>query len=198
MGYVSEKAMDKDTTLYSIIGSSAVENSLEEPFNSIFKEMDINAKVIPLNIREDDIGFFLNGFKSSKIEAAYFEKEYWYILSKLLEDKTLEAKTCGMVDIVSVVDGKLMASVVYGRAVVELLKSRVDLSKSTISIANQNPSSMSILYNLEKELTGSIVLKKQEADIVIDDTITIGSDVVKYSDIVEMIAKIKVKEWSSE
>lgn len=58
MGYLNDKMMDRQTTLYSLIGTDVLSAGLEMEFNEKFKEIDINSKILPLNIREDDIGFF--------------------------------------------------------------------------------------------------------------------------------------------
>lgn len=198
MGYLKNKTMDKDTKLYSLIGVTALEEGFGKDFNDCFEELDINSKLIPLNIREDDIGFFLNGFKDSQIKAAYFTKEYWISIATLIDDVSEEVKASQMADIVTVVDGKNIADVVYGKAVVELLKSKVDLSQSTISFANHYPTSLSILFNLEKEVTKELSLVKKEANIVIDEVITVNGDELKYEEIIKQIAKIKTKEWKND
>jgi len=197
MGYLKEKTMDKDTKLYSLIGVSALEDGLAKDFNDFFKELDINSKVIPLNIREDDIGFFLNGFKDSQIKAAYFTQEYWTTIASLVEDSSDEVKACQMADTISVVDGKNIADVVYGKAVVELLKTKIDLANSTISFANHYPTSLSIIFNLEKETTKELSLIKKESDVVVDEAITIHGKELKYEEIIKQIAKIKTKEWNN-
>ena len=198
MGYLKDKTMDKDTKLYSLIGVNALEEGFGKDFNDCFEELDINSKVIPLNIREDDMGFFLNGFKDSQIKAAYFAKEYWLTIPTLLDELSDEVKASQMADVVTVVDGKNIADVVYGRAVVELFKSKVDLSQSTISFSNHYPTSLNIIFNLEKEVTKELSLVKKEANIVIDEVITINGDELKYEDIIKQIAKIKTKEWKND
>ena len=101
MGYPIEM-IDKETSLYSLIGENAIESKKDTLFNDCFKASDVNAKMMPLNIRMDDIGFFIFGFKDSQIKAGYFQKEYWSRLHELLEDMSEEAKLCGIVDTIDV------------------------------------------------------------------------------------------------
>ena len=196
MGYLKEKTMDKDTILYSLIGASALENGHGAKFNDCFSEMDINHKVIPLNIREDDIGFFLNGFKDSQIKAAYFEKEYWNVLPELLDDVSDEVKTCGIADVVTIIDGKNVAELVYGKAVTSIIKNKFDLKTVSISLCKHIPTTLSIIYHLEKLECPNLSLTKCDATILLDDEITIDGVKLEYDEILEEIAKIKTKQWS--
>jgi len=197
MGYLNDKMMDRQTTLYSLIGTDVLSAGLEMEFNEKFKEIDINSKILPLNIREDDIGFFLNGFKDSQMKAAYFTKEYWTVLPELLVDMSDEVKACGIADIVSVKNAHNIAEVVYGKAVTSLIKKMLDLENSTISFSNHLPTSLSILYNLEREKTGQMSLLHKESDIMIGEDIVIKGRKIEYEQILKEIADIKTKEWAN-
>jgi len=153
MGYPIEM-IDKETTLYSLIGENAIESKKDTLFNDCFKASDVNAKMMPLNIRMDDIGFFIFGFKDSQIKAAYFQEEYWPKLYELLDDMSEEAKICGIVDTVDVKDKQNIAYLSQGRATVSLIQpknKRVGLYGNTANIK-------SVLYHLVKEEPSEIIL----------------------------------------
>jgi len=190
MGYPVEM-IGKDTALYSIIGVDAIEHKIEPYFNKYFKEADVDRFVMPLNIREDDIGFFLYNFKNSKVKGAYFEKEFWNTVANLLDEKDEEAKVCGMVDSLDVVDGKNKAYVILGKAVVSLLKPK----GKRVAVFGNTPAIKSVVYHLnlsepkelifydevvENTLSLSAIAKDIDVDIerISDESIDCEADLV--------------------
>lgn len=131
------------------------------------------------------------------MKAAYFTKEYWTVLPELLVDMSDEVKACGIADIVSVKNAHNIAEVVYGKAVTSLIKKMLDLENSTISFSNHLPTSLSILYNLEREKTGQMSLLHKESDIMIGEDIVIKGRKIEYEQILKEIADIKTKEWAN-
>ena len=147
MGYPVEM-IGKDTKLFSIIGESAIESKKESLFNDIFKEKDLDMMVMPLNIRNDDLGYFLYNFKNSKVSGAYFQKEYWQDVCHLLKDEIDdEAKVCGIVDSLDVVDGKNRAYVVVGEAISSLF----EFKDKRVGICGDTPMIKSALYHLKQK-----------------------------------------------
>jgi shikimate 5-dehydrogenase len=222
MGYPVEK-IDKDTVLHGYVGVNAMEDEKFVLFNNYLKELDYNIMMMPLNIREDDIGFFLNGFKDSKIKSAYFAKEYWQKLYELLEFCNDEVKICGMCDTVDVKEGKNMGSIMYGKACAALIG-----ENKTIAIYGNSAISKTILFNIAQTSQKEIILAdmvventlemdnlipksipsdiqrvevdKLIADVVVDstnDTLKIDDKVYEYEDILDKIAEIKTKEWGN-
>jgi shikimate 5-dehydrogenase len=183
MGYPVEM-IGKDTALYSIIGVDAIEHKIESYFNKHFKEADVDRFVMPLNIREDDIGFFLYNFKNSKVKGAYFEREFWSIVANLLDEKDEEAKICGMVDSLDVVDGKNRAYVTLGKAVVSLL----DPKGKSVAVFGNTPAIKSALYHLNKSEVKEIILY----DEVVENTLTLSEITKDISLDVERITDGKV------
>ncbi|RUM63755.1 MAG: hypothetical protein DSZ05_08185 [Sulfurospirillum sp.] len=57
MGYPIDK-IGPQTRLFSLIGANAIESGRESLFNNAFQQLDADCKMMPLNIREDDLGFF--------------------------------------------------------------------------------------------------------------------------------------------
>ena len=144
MGYPVEM-IGKDTRLFGIIGSSAIEHKLEECFNHYFKQIDVDCKAMPLNIREDDIGFFFNGLKDSKITGVYLEEEYQqttYNLFKPDDDELSFVKAC---DTVEIIEGEYSFSMTYGRALISLLDKTV--KSSSLMIIGNTPQAKSFLFH---------------------------------------------------
>ena len=144
MGYPIEM-IDKETSLFSLIGENAIESKKDTLFNDYFKARDVNAKMMPLNIRMDDIGFFIFGFKDSQIKAGYFQQEYWTKLHDILDEMSEEARVCGIIDTIDVVDGKNIAYLSQGRATESLLKS----TGKKVGIYGNSASVKSILHHLQ-------------------------------------------------
>jgi shikimate 5-dehydrogenase len=221
MGYPVEM-IGKDTALYSLIGVNAIEDANAEVFNKYLIEKDFDAKMMPLNIRQDDIGFFINGFKDSKIKEAYFSSEYWQILYELLEYINDEVKVCGMCDTIKVIDKQNIGEVYYGKACASLIEENM-----TVVVYGNSPTAKSVLYNIVKKSPKLVILAdmivenclemstiipdatpsdiqrtevdKLDADVIYDginQTIKIGDNVLNYQDILEKIAQIKTKEWT--
>jgi shikimate 5-dehydrogenase len=170
----------KDTALYSIIGESAIEAKKESLFNDIFKDKDLDMMVMPLNIRDDDLGFFLYNFKNSKVKGAYFLREYWQKVCSLLADEVdEEAKICGIVDSLDIKDGKNKPYVVQGRAIVSLL----DLSGKRVGVCGDSPTIKSALYHLNRSDLKEIIF----FDDIIERTLDLISIVPdKKSDVVRI------------
>ncbi len=162
MGYPIEM-IDKETVLFSLIGENAIESKRDALFNDCFKADDSNAKMMPLNIRMDDIGFFIYGFKDSQIKAGYFQEEYWEKLYELLEEMSHEAKLCGIVDTIDVKEGKNIAYLSQGRAANALLEPQDQI----VGIYGNTASVKSILYHLVKNNPKEIVLYAE----IIEDTL---------------------------
>jgi len=190
MGYPIEM-IGKDTALYSIIGVDAIEHKIDPYFNKYFKEADVDCFVMPLNIREDDIGFFLYNFKNSKVKGAYFEREFWSTVANLLDEKDEEAQVCGMVDSLDVIDGKNRAYVTLGKAVVSLLEPK----GKSVAVFGNTPAIKSVVYHLnlsepkelifydevvEKTLSLSAIAKDINVDVerISDESIDCEADLV--------------------
>lgn len=170
MGYPVEM-IDKQTALYAYIGTSAIESAYAEIFNTILKEADFNAKMMPLNIREDDIGFFIYGFKDSQIKEGYFSREYWVTLHTLLDNMSEEAQLCGICDVISVENKQNIGKLYYGKALCELLHSKMDLTNATVAVYGNSAISKSALYNLKFFTPKEIIL----ADMVVENCLQMQS-----------------------
>ena len=222
MGYPVEM-IGKDTDLYAYVGVNAIEEAYAEVFNNFLIKADFDAKTMPLNIRTDDIGFFINGFKDAKIKEGYFAKEYWSTLYELLETKDDEVKACGICDTIKVVDKQNLGQLYYGKAAASFVEKGL-----TVAIHGNQATAKSFLYHVVKNAPKLVILADMvvenclemtklvpenipsdiqrvevnnlEADVIYDSqtqTIKIGNITLEYKDILEKIAEIKTKEWTN-
>jgi shikimate 5-dehydrogenase len=222
MGYPVEM-IGKETDLYAYVGANAIEETYAEVFNAYLIKANFDAKTMPLNIRTDDIGFFINGFKDSKIKEAYFAKEYWQTLYELLETTDEEVKACGMCDTIKVLEKQNIGELYYGKATASFVKEGL-----RVAIHGNSPMAKSFLYHVVKNSPKLVILadmvvenclemtsfipqnipsdiqrvevSQLEADVIYDSqtqTIKIGDKILEYKDILEKIAEIKTKEWTN-
>ena len=164
MGYPVEM-IGANTALFSLIGTDAIEHKQAELFNDSFKKMDVDCKMMPLNIREDDIGFFLNGLKESQIKAVYFEKEYWERIVALLPCENEEIKFCGICDTIDIHDGAYDMRLSIGEAIVSSLG---HIDDSTIMIVGSSPEAKSTLFHLIKQKVTKIILAHEVIEELLD------------------------------
>ncbi len=82
-----ENVISKKTKLYGLIGEKAGTNRLFVLINKLIKENNVDAMVIPMNIREDDFYFTVANMKKSKVDGAYIDKEFQEAVLELLDDK---------------------------------------------------------------------------------------------------------------
>jgi len=157
MGYPVEK-IDKETQLFVYIGPNAIEEERDRYFNRHFKEADLNKTLMPLNIREEDLGFFIHNFKNSKIKGGYFAQPYQEILHGLLNDMSDEAKRCGLVDTIMIQNGAYIADVTQGYAVLDLIEERISIEKKRIAVIGATPLSKSLLWHLREKNPMLVVL----------------------------------------
>jgi shikimate 5-dehydrogenase len=188
MGYPIEK-INRDTKLYSIIGVRAIEEKYDVLFNRYFKELDVNCRVMGLNIRTEDFSFFMNGLKDSQIKAVIFSKEYQEIAKELSDEISKESEICGFCDIVKIENNKNRADILQGEAIVSLIKDRVTINEAKIVIYGNTPVMKSLLYNLLEENPHEVIL----CDKVIENTISL-SEIYPKADIYRVENKIEISD----
>ncbi len=185
MGYPVEM-IGINTKLFSVIGDSAIEHKQDTFFNHFFQENEVDCKMMPLNIREDDLGFFLNGLKDSKIDAVYFEAAYWENVHNLLDIKSDEVIFCGICDTLDIKNNQYITSLTQGRAVVQLIQETHTIRSEEVLLIGATSSAKSVLYNLVKESPSKIILAAE----IIEDLLemikiipeTIPYDIIRIQD----------------
>jgi len=167
MGYPVNQ-IGVNTRLFSIIGANAIEKKQDTFFNNAFQLLDVDCKMMPLNIREDDLGFFLHGLKDSKIEGAFLDSEYWKPVYDLLHEGNDEVQHCGICDTITIADSGYNVELVQGRATLDCVNELCDVSGKNILIVGDTPSSKSFLWHLVKTNPAKILLAAHEIEMLRD------------------------------
>ncbi len=158
MGYPVDNKINKETQLYVYIGPNAIEEKREALFNRYFEQQNINAKLMPLNIREDDLGFFIHNFKNSKIQAAYFAQEYWEKVALLLQSIDVVASDVSLVDTLHINQNKYTADFLFPIAVKESILQQTTLQNRSIAVIGATPLALSVIKILKNETPGLFAL----------------------------------------
>ena len=132
----NENTISKQTKLYGYIGEHAGASRLSALVNKIFKDSGDDAMMIPMNIREDDFFFTLNGMKKSHVDGAVISNEYVYNAVEILDEASSLVKKSGMCDIVFKEGEKLRGDIFGMRVLLEQLK---DLRLSKIALLGTTP-----------------------------------------------------------
>jgi len=130
--------IDKETLLFAFLGEMANKSPFTKEFNKIFALKELNASYIPLNIRDDDILFTVNGLKKSQIRGVNIAREYQNETLTLLDSYSDEVEKCGFVESIKIENGKLHGFVSIGKAINSLTNKKIavfgsnDIAKSII------------------------------------------------------------------
>ena len=76
----------QQTKLYGLIAEHASPNRLFVMLNKLIKSQNVDAMMIPMNIREDDFYFTLSNMKKSHVNGAYIAQEYQENAVELLDE----------------------------------------------------------------------------------------------------------------
>ncbi len=82
----TDDAIKNQTKLFGLIAEHASPNRLFVMLNNKIKKENIDAMMIPMNIREDDFYFTLSNMKKSHVNGAYIAQEYQEIAVELLDE----------------------------------------------------------------------------------------------------------------
>ena len=198
MGYPVEM-IGPNTALFSLIGTDAIENKRDQFFNHYFKKLDADCKMMPLNIRKDDIGFFLNGLKNSQIKAVYFEKEYWEQVHALLSCDNEEINFSGICDTIDIENGSYIMRLSLGKAIVSLLG---DVRNKTIMLLGSSAEAKSTLYHLIKQKPAKIILAHEVVEELLEMIsiipATIAYDVIRLKEDSTLQGCDKIANFSNQ
>ncbi len=168
MGYPVDNKINKETLLYVYIGANAIEENRQESFNRYFKDADVNATLMPLNIREDDLGFFIHNFKNSKISAAYFAQEYWPLVAQLLQSTGAINKDQALVDSLTIVDGEYETDFIFPKALTETILRKSEINKHKIALVGASDLTQSIVRMLTAYQPAELKLYDESVENLID------------------------------
>ncbi len=162
MGYPVEK-IDRETTLYVYIGPNVIEENRQESFNRHFKDADINATLMPLNIREDDLGFFIHNFKNSKIRGAVFAQEFWPLVATLLQSTGTVTSEETLIDSLIIDEGSYLADFVFPEAVFQCIINKRNIEGAQVAIIGAS--------DMTEKLVGALVTHQPAIIRLYDETV---------------------------
>lgn len=112
----NDNAITAETKLYGFIAEEAHANRFSVTVNKLFKENGVNAMMIPMNIRSDDVTFTISQMRSSKLSGAVIAGEYQEIAFSLLDGTSEVAREQGHCDCVRIENGRLLGDLIMPRA----------------------------------------------------------------------------------
>ena len=115
------KMIDKQTLLFGFIAPTATSSKLPRAFGHYFEANGLNASMVGLNIREEDLRFTLNGLKSSQLRGVLLDPLYGKDALSAMDFATEEAQIAGFIDACAVQHGKLVGHIASALAAVSLV-----------------------------------------------------------------------------
>lgn len=109
-------AITVQTALYGFIAEEAHSNRFSATVNKLFKANSIDAMVIPMNIRSDDVVFAISQMRSSQLNGAVISTEYQEAAFSLLDSASVLAQEDGFCDFIRIENGKLLGELIMPMA----------------------------------------------------------------------------------
>lgn len=104
------------TKLYGYIAENAHSSRFSVTLNKLYKENWIDAMMIPMNIRSDDVAFTISQMRSSKLSGAIIGSEYQEEALLLVDEASSEALEGGYCDSIMIHEGKLIGDLIMPSA----------------------------------------------------------------------------------
>jgi shikimate 5-dehydrogenase len=108
----NDNSITTETLLYGFIAENAHSNRFSVTVNKLFKTNAVNAMVIPMNIRPDDVAFTISQMRSSKLNGALISSEYQEEAFDLLDTMSDLVQESGYCDFIRIENGKLMGELI--------------------------------------------------------------------------------------
>lgn len=112
----NDNSITVETALFGFIAEEAHSNRFSATVNKLFKTKGINAMVIPMNIRPDDVTFTISQMRSSKLNGALISPEYQEEAFGLLDRATPTALQSGICDLIVVENSQLAGDHIINKA----------------------------------------------------------------------------------
>ena len=112
----NDNAITTETLLYGYIAENAHSSRMSVSVNKLFKTNGVNAMMIPMNIRPDDVGFTISQMRGSKLNGAMIASEYQEEALGLIDEASDEVKTQGVCDFIRIIEGKLFGEIITQKA----------------------------------------------------------------------------------
>lgn len=104
------------TKLYGYIAENAHSSRFSVTLNKLYKENGIDAMMIPMNIRPDDVAFTISQMRSSKLNGAIIGSEYQEEALALVDEASAFAQESGYCDYIMIHEGRLIGDLIMPRA----------------------------------------------------------------------------------
>ena len=108
----NDNSITVETKLFGFIAEEAHRNRFSVTVNKLFKANGVDAMVIPMNIRPDDLAFTISQMRSSKLNGALVSSEYQEEAFELLDDMSSLVQESGYCDFIRIENGKLMGELI--------------------------------------------------------------------------------------
>lgn len=112
----NDNSITSETKLFGFIAEEAHSSRFSSAVNKLFKGSGINAMVIPMNIRPDDIVFTLSQMRYSKLSGAIIATEYQEDAAALVDAVSDSAEEQGIVDLIWIENNQLYGDLIMPRA----------------------------------------------------------------------------------
>jgi shikimate 5-dehydrogenase len=104
----NDNSITAETQLFGYIAENAQSSRFATVTNKRFKENGVNAMVIPMNIRPDDVAFTVSQMRSSKLTGAVIGNEYQEEAFALLDEATVASAAERYCDFIRIEGGRLI------------------------------------------------------------------------------------------
>jgi shikimate dehydrogenase len=104
------------TKLYGYIAENAHSSRFSVTLNKLYKENGMDAMMIPMNIRPDDVAFTISQMRSSKLSGAVIASEYQEEAFGLVDEASTIAQENGYCDCIMIREGRLIGDLIMPRA----------------------------------------------------------------------------------
>lgn len=119
----NDNSITLETKLFGFIAEEAHSNRFSSMVNKLFKENGVNAMVIPMNIRPDDIVFTLSQMRESKLSGAIIASEYQGDAISIVDQTSANAQVQGLVDLIWIENGSLYGDLIMPEALTQYAES---------------------------------------------------------------------------
>jgi shikimate 5-dehydrogenase len=128
----NDNSITAETKLFGFIAEEAHSNRFSSMVNKMFKADKINAMVIPMNIRPDDLLFTISQMRHSKLNGAIIASEYQGEAIDLVDSTSEFAKLNGLVDLIRIDNNALHGDLIISKALEKYAES--DTFKDDIAL----------------------------------------------------------------
>lgn len=112
----NDNSITTATKLYGYIAENAHSSRFSVTLNKLYKENGMDAMMIPMNIRADDVTFTISQMRSSKLNGAMIASEYQEEVFGLVDEASSAAQELGYCDCIMIEEGRLIGDVITPRA----------------------------------------------------------------------------------